>query len=441
MGKFTFSLLFALLLTMLPGVLWGQAKRILCLGNSITQGNTEYASYRFNLWKKLIDAELEAEFIGSHDSNNGGLSPAQNTVYKGETFTNYNEGHWGWSTDQVLYGNNEEPGAGKLSDWLANYTPDIVLMHLGTNDMFRDQPIDETLNELREVITQLRAKNPNVTILLSKLIPANGGNVGPPIADNIVELNERIPEFAQSLNTAASEVILVDQFTGFDPTPGADTWDGVHPNEAGEEKMAQRWFEALESLFIVPMPVQLTSFDATVKNSGLVELTWETASEKNNLYFEVQRSPDSILFEPIGRVDGAGTTSTSRQYTYLDTAPELSGGTTYYRLKQVDSDGKSTLSKVVSVKQTINEVALQVYPTHVIEQFVTASIQAEPGTYTQITVFSTNGKEVYTLNGYTNQNGRFKIQIDTELLDGNGLYIMKGTTQKQEWQRKFIVDR
>ena len=65
------------------------------------------------------------------------------------------------------------------------------------------------------------------------------------------ELNAQLRDLAAAKHSTLSPVILVDQNTGFDPDPEsatADTFDGVHPNEKGEQKMAQRWFAALSPL-------------------------------------------------------------------------------------------------------------------------------------------------------------------------------------------------
>jgi acyl-CoA thioesterase I len=61
-------------------------------------------------------------------------------------------------------------------------------------------------------------------------------------------LNTQIEQLANQINTSESPVIVVDQFTDFDPRQGQDTYDGCHPSEAGENKMADRWFAALEKL-------------------------------------------------------------------------------------------------------------------------------------------------------------------------------------------------
>lgn len=240
------SFILALLISFTPLLLTAGPLKIMPLGNSITQADKERYSYRYNLWKKLIDANIDFDYVGSHSTNKGG-NPAWPT-YKGKTFDSDNEGHSGWTLDQLLNGYEHEPNSGHLAEWLNGYTPDIVLLHAGTNDALMEHPVESTIEELREIVRQIRQKNPGVTILMAKLIPAHPEKVGQEHVENLLRLNEKIVALAPQLNTSQSPVILVDQFDSFDATPGADTYDGLHPNASGEEKMAQKWFAALSPL-------------------------------------------------------------------------------------------------------------------------------------------------------------------------------------------------
>ena len=99
--------------------------------------------------------------------------------------------------------------------------------------------------------------------------------------------------------------------------------------------------------FTGPLPVELTAFRATAAGSG-VALDWATASEKNNQGFEVQRSADGEAFTKLAWVAGAGSSTVPRSYHCRDAAP-LSP-VSYYRLKQVDTDGKAIYSPVATVR-------------------------------------------------------------------------------------------
>ncbi|MEJ8803190.1 GDSL-type esterase/lipase family protein [Pontibacter sp. H249] len=409
--------------------------RIMPLGNSITQANAAQYSYRYQLWKKLIDANIDADFVGSHAVNNDGNPNWPD--YKSKTFDADNEGHWGWSTDQVLYGNNEQPSKGKLSQWLTGYTPDIVLMHLGTNDMFRGHPLDGTLNELREVVKQIRDKNPKVTILLAKLIPAYPLVVGPGSAQNVERLNEQLPALAQELNTTESKVILVDQYTGFNATTGADTFDGIHPNASGEEKMAQRWFDAIMTA-METLPVELLTFEGKFVQGKGVELTWKTASEEDNAYFEVQRSAKEGDFATIGIEEGAGTSQTQYTYEYLDaTAP---AGDIYYRLKQVDKDGSSKFSKVIHVQTRPLSSDLKIYPNRSNEGTFILWLQfSQPHSNAEVFIYTIDGKTVENFTIKSNASGSFEEKIDTRRLKPNRLYLVKVYAGRQQFYSRFII--
>ncbi|MBC6989354.1 T9SS type A sorting domain-containing protein [Hymenobacter sp. BT491] len=110
------------------------------------------------------------------------------------------------------------------------------------------------------------------------------------------------------------------------------------------------------------LPVELVSFTAKLRNHR-VDLNWVTAMEKNNKGFEVQRSQDGKTFSTILFKEGHGNSSNKITYTAVDQEPLF--GTSYYRLNQIDADGKSTLSSVVSVTNGgSGEVSLYPNPAH-----------------------------------------------------------------------------
>ena len=202
------------------------------LGDSITQGDQNHRSYRYFLWKKLLDAGVPVDFVGSMKVNFNG--DPEWPDYLGRSFDRDHEGHWGWRTDEVLE---------KLPQWLELNRPDIVLLHLGSNDMFYSNSLESTIEELRTVVEQLRTANPEVTVFLAKILPADRQN------EEITLLNEAITVLSKELQRPQSAVYLVDQNSDFSVTD--DTYDGVHPDASGEEKMASRWLTALKSAGVI----------------------------------------------------------------------------------------------------------------------------------------------------------------------------------------------
>ncbi|QNH63610.1 T9SS type A sorting domain-containing protein [Hymenobacter sediminicola] len=111
----------------------------------------------------------------------------------------------------------------------------------------------------------------------------------------------------------------------------------------------------------LPLPVELVSFTAQLRN-GKVNLEWVTASEKNNRGFEVQRSQNGQQFSTVSYKEGRGTTTARTTYTDVDNQPLP--GLSYYRLKQIDTDGKFVYSPAVIVKNAgLTEASFYPNPT------------------------------------------------------------------------------
>jgi len=202
--------------------------RILPLGDSITQGGLGWPSYRRALWHKLDQAGYSVDFVGGQDD-----FYAQAPERAERDFDLDHQGHWAWETGEIAAKID-----GWLNHWLFGYTPDVVIIHLGTNDFDRDQSIDSTLVEMETIIAALRRKNPAVSILIAEIIPMRSKDTEP--------FNAALRDWAPRQSTEASPLVLVDQYAGYDPV--ADNHDEYHPNAQGEEKMAQRWFAALQQV-------------------------------------------------------------------------------------------------------------------------------------------------------------------------------------------------
>lgn len=113
------------------------------------------------------------------------------------------------------------------------------------------------------------------------------------------------------------------------------------------------------------LPVDLVDFSVSKSDENEILLDWETATEINNDYFQIERSYNVREFENIGRIDGAGNTSDTENYTFTDDKPELNRPI-YYRLKQVDFDGafEYSLIKKIMIEQSAVTIK-KVYPNPV----------------------------------------------------------------------------
>jgi len=109
-----------------------------------------------------------------------------------------------------------------------------------------------------------------------------------------------------------------------------------------------------ESDILNPLPVSFVRFQAELIND-IPSLTWVTTSERNNDYYIIERSDDAISFDSIAYVDGSGTSYQTNYYHFDDDTYEQ-GSTCYYRIRQKDFDGSSTVSQMVSVSANLRTV-------------------------------------------------------------------------------------
>jgi len=116
---------------------------------------------------------------------------------------------------------------------------------------------------------------------------------------------------------------------------------------------------ALQFVPGAPLPVVLTFFGAQAQTGG-VQLTWETASERSSAFFLIERSADGVRFMPVGQVVAAGTSAAAHRYAWLDIDLPVGTSQLYYRLRQVDLDGTVTYSPVRSI--TRPEMSLSLFP-------------------------------------------------------------------------------
>ena len=142
-----------------------------------------------------------------------------------------------------------------------------------------------------------------------------------------------------------------------------------------------------------PLPVELLSFTAKKETKGVL-LEWETATEVNNAFFQVERSLDGKVFDAISKVEGVGNSDITQSYQMMDKNPRT--GINYYRLKQVDFDGDFEYHPIVSVDMApIKEASLQLFPNPAIDKvnvFLPSSVEGPA----DIAIYNAMGQLVKT---------------------------------------------
>lgn len=162
-------------------------------------------------------------------------------------------------------------------------------------------------------------------------------------------------------------------------------WDPMYfPTYTEEGVNIYQWMLRYDRLS--PVPVTGMEFNATA-NKNNVLLEWKTFTEVNNKGFEIQKSTDGINFSKIAFVNGSQNPS-ANAYSFTD--QNVSNGVNYYRIKQIDKDGRATFSKIVSV--TFNKSnTISVYPNP------TVSVLNIDGTFSgkgKIIIYDATGKSV-----------------------------------------------
>jgi hypothetical protein len=167
-----------------------------------------------------------------------------------------------------------------------------------------------------------------------------------------------------------------------------------------------------------PIPVEMVSFNAK-KSGNANKLAWQTATEINNNRFDVQRSTNGAAFQTIGQVKGAGNSVKVTNYEFMDETPAT--GTNYYRLQQVDVDGKTTTSKTVAVNAG-GKGSVKVFPTLASDKLNVLTTSDKEETFT-----------ITNLVGQTVLTGRVINSLDiniSQLAKGNYILNIAGDAVK-----------
>ena len=214
--------------------------RVMPLGDSITDGFNVPGGYRINLWQRMAADRHTVDFVGSGFNGPAALGDHDH------------EGHSGWLIRDL---------DANITGWLRQSAPRTILLHIGTNDINRNDDVAGAPGRLSALIDRIRVLAPNAELFVATITP---------IADAAAE--QRVRAF----NTAVPGVVaqkgprthLVDLHAALTT---ADLADGLHPNAGGYDKMAARWYAALQSVSGSLTPL-------TVPPAGSPALLTHTAS-------------------------------------------------------------------------------------------------------------------------------------------------------------------
>jgi hypothetical protein len=190
-----------------------------------------------------------------------------------------------------------------------------------------------------------------------------------------------------------------------------------------------------------PIPVELADFTARLAAEA-AEIEWQTASETNNAGFHVERAVgDAGRFEPVGFVEGKGTTVQAQRYRFVDADLPFAAETLTYRLRQVDLDGTASLSDAVTVEVAAPDALVLhgVFP-HPVRRQATLRYELPAAEAVRIDVYDLLGRRVHTLVDAPLPAGRQEVSFDATGL-ASGVYFMRLTTPSATQTQRVVVVR
>jgi lysophospholipase L1-like esterase len=442
------SIIIVLLLNL---ILNAQQVRILPLGDSITRDSFSadprpdslLTGYRQPLWLLLQTAGYKIDFIGN-DSAGYGAEPK---------FDPNNAGYGGYTTAQILNliktGYDRNGNVVTNGPYLNYYTPDIILLHIGTNGL------DTTTSYLEELLNYFDdfedSTNTQIWVILAKIINrVPNSSISTTYNDNIQKMYERRIAKGDKLKIVDMEhdAGFIYQIDTTVPYSDGDMFDNLHPNKSGNIKMANLFYDTLKVLLDNLALVRLEKFYPVVNQDSVI-LAWETSLELENYGFEVERAyPNDDNWVNLGFVEGTGNSFNPEWYAFIDNSLNRLYSTYKYRLKQIDYKGNYRYLGELNVGVIYTDIIdpYNIPHTYSLEQNYpnpfnpTTNFEFHIGNFELVTikVYNTLGKEVATIVNQELPAGSYKYRWNAGNL-ASGIYYYRIQAGKFTSTKKLIL--
>jgi lysophospholipase L1-like esterase len=205
-------------------------------GDSITMGaqSTATGGYRVPLYRLVLENEKSMTFVGP-----SGAGPA---TVDGVPFPENHDGHSGYIIDTI----DTRKGLLPLMEGnLEKFTPHIVLLMIGTNDINSQIDLPNAPARLANLIDLIITTAPDTLLVVAKLIPTRDDSLNTQVRD----FNNALASIVNERAEGGDHILMVDMYNAFTVNPDYKSdwlYDGLHPNNAGYAVMADTWYDAIE---------------------------------------------------------------------------------------------------------------------------------------------------------------------------------------------------
>lgn len=226
---------------MMPGM------RYLFVGDSMTVGAAGDYTWRYRMWQHLCDLGQPFTVVGPRTTlYDEAAGAAVSTEYGDPLFPARARRHlagWGEGWHHMV---------SLIGDAVREHRPDVLLISLGLIDLgFYTDPGQTAVN-VERFIAEARAAGPRLRMVLLPVIPNTRAELDPGFADQCAELNTLLAKAVAEHDSPASPLLLASRPEGYDIQ--LHTYDGTHPNEAGEHKLAAAFADSMYQAWDIGAP-------------------------------------------------------------------------------------------------------------------------------------------------------------------------------------------
>ncbi|HBS88908.1 MAG: hypothetical protein A2W91_05640 [Bacteroidetes bacterium GWF2_38_335] len=218
--------------------------------------------------------------------------------------------------------------------------------------------------------------------------------------------------------------ISADTFTGTGTTFGISPNSSIPPH----------------STVPTALPIELLSLEVLTGNNNEAIIEWATLTEINNDFFTIEKTTDGVIFYVVTTVKGAGNSSEILHYAVTDNEP--SDGLSYYRLRQTDFDGTTTVSQLAVFNNSFvtgGEMIVYPNPIDAVEKINLNLTGLDPEKEVLVVVNDITGRILYSKVLFTDLSGDVLEAVDPGQNLPSGTYFIVGTSNDKIYQKRFII--